>query len=88
MQLHSEGHASWLRIANGWIEAGRGEVAAPDLTLSGAPGDVIAALVGGEAGEVEVEVDGDRKALEALRSMVVLPERLREDALTLAGTTT
>jgi DNA-binding HxlR family transcriptional regulator len=87
VQLHSEGHASWLRIANGWIEAERGEASAPDLTLSGLPGDVIAFLVNGEADEEGVEVDGDRKALEALRSMVVLPERLREDALTLAAAT-
>ena len=83
LQLHSEGHASWLRIANGWTEAARGEAPDPDLALRGAPGDVIAIFVGGDgAEEGEVEVEGDRKALDALRSMVVLPERLREDALT------
>jgi DNA-binding HxlR family transcriptional regulator len=84
VQLHSEGHASWLRIANGWSEAGRGEVAAPDLTLSGAPGDVIAALVGANPDAEDVEIEGDPAALEALRAMVALPERLREEAEGLA----
>ena len=42
---------------------------------------MIAALVAGEAGDVGVEIDGDRELLEELRAMVVLPERLREEAL-------
>ncbi len=82
VQLRSEGHPSVLRIEGGWVGAERGEARDPDLILSGAPGDVIATLVGGDgAGEGEVAVEGDREGLEALRSMVVLPERLREDAL-------
>ncbi len=88
VQLHSEGHASWLRIADGWSEAGRGEVADPDLTLSGVPGDVIAALVGPEPNVEGLEVEGDAEALDALRSMVVLPERLREEALAQAAAAT
>ena len=46
---------------------------------------MIAALVAGEAAEDGVEIEGDRAALEQLRAMVVLPERLREEALALAG---
>ena len=55
----------------------------PDLSISvtGVPIDAIAALVAGEAGENGVEIEGDRGALEALREMVVIPERLREEAL-------
>ena len=78
MQLRSGGHAFRLRVAGGWIDAERGEAQEPDLTLAGLPRDVIAALVVGEAGEEGVEIEGDREALEALRAMVVLPERLRE----------
>ncbi len=89
VQLHSEGHAFRLRVENGWIEAERGEARDPDLTLTGAPGDVIAALVYGKAGESGVEIEGARKALETLQAMVVLPRRLREDALAaLAGAPT
>jgi len=81
LQLRSEGHSFRLRVANGWIDAERGEAHDPDLTLSGSPRDVIAALVGGEAGEEGLEISGDREALETLRAMVILPERLREEAL-------
>jgi DNA-binding HxlR family transcriptional regulator len=83
--LVSEGQAFTLRIKDGWIEASRGESAAVDLRLSGAPIDVIGALVVGEEGEDDVEIDGDRSVLEALRSMVVIPERLRDEALAEAG---
>ncbi len=72
VQFHSEGHASWLRVANGWIDAERGETSDPDLTLSGLPGDVIGALVGATPDVEGVEIDGDPEVLEALRSMVVL----------------
>jgi DNA-binding HxlR family transcriptional regulator len=84
VQLRSGGHAFRLRIEDGQIDAERGEAPNPDLTLAGTPRDVIAALVVGEAGEADVEIEGDRDALEALRAMVVLPERLREDALAAA----
>ncbi len=79
--IESEGQAYSLRIEDGWIEASRGEAEDAALRLSGSPPDVIAALVVAEAGEEGVEVDGDRSALGALRSMVVIPERLRADAL-------
>jgi DNA-binding HxlR family transcriptional regulator len=79
--LRSGGQAYWLRIGEGWIGAGRGEAEDPDLTLSGEPADVLSTLVAGEAAEQAIEIDGDRAALEALRAMVVLPERLREAAI-------
>ena len=53
----------------------------PTSTLAGSPIEVIAALVAGEAGEEGVEVEGDRELLDELRAMVVIPERLREEAL-------
>lgn len=79
--LRSEGQDYVLRIRDGWIEASRGEASSPDLCISGSSRDVIAALVAGEAAEAEIEIDGDRSALEALRSMVAIPERLRAEAL-------
>jgi DNA-binding HxlR family transcriptional regulator len=79
--LRSGDQAYGLRIEDGWIEASRGEALDPDVTLSGEPRDVLAALVAGESGEAGVEIEGDRGALEELRAMVVLPDRLREAAL-------
>jgi DNA-binding HxlR family transcriptional regulator len=79
--LRSGGQSYWLQIEQGWIAASRGEVDDPDLTLAGDPFDVLAALVAGEAAERGVEIEGDRGALEELRAMVVLPERLRQAAL-------
>lgn len=70
-----------LRIEDGWISAARGEAEDPDLTLAGEPADVLAALIAGETAEQGVEIEGDRAALDELRAMVVLPERLREAAL-------
>jgi DNA-binding HxlR family transcriptional regulator len=81
VQLRSDGHAFRLRIEDGAIAAERGEADDPDLTLSGSPRDVIAALLAGAVGEENVEIEGDRAALERLRAMVSLPDRLREDAL-------
>jgi DNA-binding HxlR family transcriptional regulator len=81
VQLHSEGHDFRLRIEDGAIAAERGEAPDPDLTLTGSPRDVIAALVIGEAGEDGTQVEGDRGALEELRAMVVLPSRLRDEAI-------
>ena len=83
--LVSEGQAFTLRMKDGWIEASRGESVDVDVRLCGAPIDVIGALVIGKGGEDGVEIDGDRSALEALRSMVVIPERLRDEALAEAG---
>jgi DNA-binding HxlR family transcriptional regulator len=82
LQLHSEGQSFTLHLEDGRISAERGEATDPDLTLTGSPRGVIAALVGGEGGEGEVEIEGDRAMLQALRAMVVLPERLRAEALT------
>jgi DNA-binding HxlR family transcriptional regulator len=79
--LHSEGQSYALRIADGWIEARRGAAEDPDVSLSGVPIDVVAALVTGEAGESRVEIEGDRGALEKLREAVVIPDRLREEAI-------
>lgn len=81
VQLCSEGQVFRLRIENGAIAGARGEAEDPDLTLSGSPRDVLAALVAGEAGEEDVEIQGDRNALAQLRAMVDLPDRLRRDAL-------
>ena len=87
VQLRSGGSSFRLRIAGGWIAAERGEAADPDLTLAGEPRAVLATLVIGEDGEDEVEIDGDRSALESLRAMVDLPDRLREEALGEVATT-
>jgi DNA-binding HxlR family transcriptional regulator len=79
--LRSGGQDYALRIEDGWIEASRGGATDADVTLSGEPGDVLAAIVAGEIGADGVEVEGDRGALEELREMVILPDRLREAAL-------
>jgi DNA-binding HxlR family transcriptional regulator len=82
LQLRSEGQSFRLRIANGWIDAERGKASDPDLTLYGPPRGVVAALVGAAPAGPEIEIEGDPEVLEALREMVVLPERLRAEALT------
>jgi DNA-binding HxlR family transcriptional regulator len=79
--LHSEGQVFSLRIEDGWIYAARGQAGEADLTLSGTPINVIAALVAGEPGEAGVEIEGKREVLDELRAIVVIPERLREEAL-------
>lgn len=79
--LRSGGQAYWLRIEEGWIAIGRGEAEDPDLVMIGEPAGVLAALVAGEAAEERIDLEGDRGALEELRAMVVLPERLRQAAL-------
>lgn len=81
LQLRSEGQAFRLRVAGGWIDAERGKASDPDLTLYGPPRGVIAALVGADPGSAEVEIEGDPAVMEQLREMVVLPERLRTEAL-------
>jgi DNA-binding HxlR family transcriptional regulator len=80
--LRSEGHSFRLRVEGGRIAAERGEAPAADVILTGPPGAMLAALIAGEPGEAELTVDGDRAALEALRAMVELPERLRGEVLT------
>jgi DNA-binding HxlR family transcriptional regulator len=85
LALRSGGQSYELRIAGGRIEATRGVSAKPDLSLAGTPITVIAALVAGEAGEEGVEIDGGRELLDELRSLVVIPEHLRDEALAAVG---
>lgn len=79
--LCSGGCSYRLRIEDGWIAASRGEPDDAEITLSGEPAEVLAALVAGADGEDGVEIEGDPTALEALRAMVELPEQLRAAAL-------
>ena len=69
-----------LRARDGWITASRGDLGEPDLTLAGSPIEVLAAVVVGSAGVPGVEIDGDEGLLDELRDLVVVPERLREEA--------
>jgi DNA-binding HxlR family transcriptional regulator len=80
VQLHSEGVASWIRFEAGGSSAGRGEASDPDLTIGGTPPAIVATLVVGGAGVPGVEVEGDSQLIEQLRAMVVIPERLRNEA--------
>ena len=73
-----------MRVAEGAVTAERGEAHEPDLTLSGSPRDVIALLVAGDDAVADVMVKGDLGALEKLRAMVVLPDRLLDDAIAAA----
>jgi DNA-binding HxlR family transcriptional regulator len=75
--LRSGGRSYSLHVEQGWISIARGEAENPDLTLAGEPAAVLAALVAGEAAEQGIEIEGDRRVLEELRGMVVLPEHLR-----------
>jgi DNA-binding HxlR family transcriptional regulator len=88
VQLRTGGNSFHLRVADGWIAAERGEATSPDLTLAGDPRAVITLLVVGDPAEdAEVEVQGDRAALERLRAMVELPPRLLGEALDEAAST-
>jgi DNA-binding HxlR family transcriptional regulator len=69
-----------LHASDGWIAASRGSVGDPDLTLFGSPIEVLAAVVIGPAGVPGVGAEGDAGLLDELREMVVVPERLREEA--------
>jgi DNA-binding HxlR family transcriptional regulator len=80
VQLHSGGVPSWVRIADGASTAGRGTIDDPDLTVSGSPPAIVAAFVVGTAGVPELEIEGDEALLDELRGMVVIPDRLREEA--------
>jgi len=79
--LRTGGKAYRLRVEDGWVAAERGEAEDADVTLAGTPWEVMATLVAGEDDEGRAEVEGDHEALEALRSMVVIPKRLRADAV-------
>jgi DNA-binding HxlR family transcriptional regulator len=83
--LRSEGHNFNVRLEDGHVTAFRGEASAPDITLAGAPVEVLAALVIGGPIEDQIEIEGDRSLLEPLRSMVAIPERLREEAMEAFG---
>lgn len=76
--LRTEGTEYRLRFEDGWISIARGGVEDADLWLAGSPIEVVAALVVGELGAVEVE--GDETLLEQLRAMVDIPAHLREEA--------
>jgi DNA-binding HxlR family transcriptional regulator len=78
--LRTGTHDFTLRASDGWIEASRGAAADTDLVLAGAPVAVLAAVVVGKDAEYAVEIEGDEALLEKLRTMVVLPERLRDEA--------
>ena len=83
--LRSEGHSSWVRIEDGVASARRGEAVDPDITLAGAPLNVLAVLAVGAPVEDQVEIEGDRSLLEPLRAMIAIPERLREEAVEAFG---
>jgi DNA-binding HxlR family transcriptional regulator len=78
--LRTEGESYALRASDGWIRGSRGTTGEPDLTLSGAPIEVLAAIVVGPAGVPGVEIEGNTALLDELRAMVVVPARLREEA--------
>jgi len=86
VQLRSRGNSFRMRIADGWIDAERGEATEPDLTLSGEPRAVAAAVALGQVDD-DVTIEGSDEALEQLRAMVVLPERLHSEALEGRGAT-
>jgi DNA-binding HxlR family transcriptional regulator len=85
LNLRSGGSEYRLRIERGRISAARGAAEAADLTFAGEPLAVIAAVVFGDEAEEAIEIEGDRDALEALRGMVEIPERLREEAAALVA---
>lgn len=78
--LRADGEDYWLRIEDGWITIGRGEASDPDLSLAGSPVEVIATLVVSDLEMGNVVVEGDHDLLERLRTMVVIPDRLRAEA--------
>jgi DNA-binding HxlR family transcriptional regulator len=78
--LRTEGESYILRARDGWIAGSRGSDGDADLTLSGTPIEVLAAVVIGSAGVPGVEIEGDAALLDELATMVVIPDRLREEA--------
>ena len=79
--LRSVGQSYALRARGGWIEASRGSIGESDLTLSGSPAEVLAAVVVGASVAPDVEIEGDAPLLDDLRNMVVIPDRLRDEAV-------
>jgi DNA-binding HxlR family transcriptional regulator len=88
LQLRCDGHSFALRVGSGAISAERGELPDPDLILSGSPPGLLATLIAGESAGGEIGTEGDQAALEELRSMVVLPDRLRDEVLAEVGAAT
>lgn len=78
--LRSNGQSFALRARGGWIDASRGSLGEPDLVLSGSPIEVLAAVVVGPPGVPGFELEGDESLLDRLQEMVVVPQRLREEA--------
>lgn len=78
--LRSNGQSYSLRARDGWIDASRGGIGEADLTLSGSPIEVLGAVVLGTADVAGVEIEGDARLLDELQTMVVIPDRLREEA--------
>jgi DNA-binding HxlR family transcriptional regulator len=81
LALHSGGQSYVLRFKDGRITASRGMADKADVTMSGAPIEVIAALVAPDLFAPGVEIEGERSVIDALRAMVDIPERLRAEAL-------
>jgi DNA-binding HxlR family transcriptional regulator len=65
-----------VRVADGSARVSRGRPEAADLTLRGEPAALVAVVVGGEAPDREVAVEGDRALLDRLREMVVVPVQM------------
>jgi DNA-binding HxlR family transcriptional regulator len=78
--LRSNDQTFALQAHSGWINASRGTLGTPDLTLSGSPIEVLAAVVVGPAGVPELEIEGDAALLDQLQAMLVVPDRLRQEA--------
>lgn len=80
LALRSAGQDFALIAEDGWISASRGTLGDPDLTLTGSPIEVLAAVVIGPAGVPGIEIDGNAVLLDQLHSMAVVPDRLRDEA--------
>jgi DNA-binding HxlR family transcriptional regulator len=78
--LRGNGEAYALSARDGWIEATRGTLGEPDLTLGGSPFEVLAAVVVGTAGVPGFGIEGDTGLLDELRSIVVIPQQMRDEA--------
>jgi len=78
--LNTGGKDYRLHMEDGWISISREGAEDANLVLTGEPVAVIAALLIGEPAEDMVEIEGERELLGQLRTMIVLPEHLREEA--------
>jgi DNA-binding HxlR family transcriptional regulator len=78
--LRSNDQTYILDAQNSWIDASRGDLGEAELTLSGSPIEVLAAVVIGSASVPGVETEGDATLLDELSAMVVIPDRLRNEA--------